>query len=210
MEADEQRSAGRSRRVKVAGGVGAAVVAAGVAVGAGGVVRSRQGSITVNGTSRHIESAPDTPLLYVLRDELGLRGPKFGCGLGQCGACAVLVGDREVRSCVTAWSAVKDEVTTLEGLPARWARQKGLSAEQAARTLHPVQQAWIEQQVPQCGYCQSGMMIAAVDLLHRKPNPSEAEIRDAYTNTPPSPHLCRCGTYMSIIAAVQRAAKAMV
>ena len=210
MEADEQRSAGRSRRVKVAGGVGAAVVAAGVAVGAVELVRSRQGSITVNGTSRHIESAPDTPLLYVLRDELGLRGPKFGCGLGQCGACAVLVGDREVRSCVTAWSAVKDEVTTLEGLPARWARQKGLSADQAARTLHPVQQAWIEQQVPQCGYCQSGMMIAAVDLLHRKANPSEAEIRDAYTNTPPSPHLCRCGTYMSIIAAVQRAAKAMV
>jgi aerobic-type carbon monoxide dehydrogenase small subunit (CoxS/CutS family) len=100
-------------------------------------------------------------------------------------------------------------VTTLEGLSARWAKQKGLSAAQAAKTLHPVQQAWIDQQVPQCGYCQNGMMIMAVHLLARTPAPSEAQIRSAFTNTPPSPHLCRCGTYMSIIAAVQRASRAM-
>ncbi|HSR26176.1 MAG TPA: (2Fe-2S)-binding protein [Candidatus Eisenbacteria bacterium] len=167
------------------------------------------GSIRVNGADHKVRAAPDTPLLYVLRDELDLRGPKFGCGLGQCGACAVLVGDRETRSCITAWSAVKDEVTTLEGLPARWAAQRGLPAADAATTLHPVQQAWIDQQVPQCGYCQSGMMIMAVDLLHRIPDPTEAQIRDAFTNTPPSPHLCRCGTYVSIVAAVRRAAGAM-
>jgi len=205
------------RRAKVAGGIGAAaVVAAGVAVGATELIRSRtstpeipRGSIRVNGVTHRVQSAPDTPLLYVLRDELGLRGPKFGCGLGQCGTCAVLVGDKETRACVTAWTNLKDEVTTLEGLPARWAGQKGLSEAAAAATLHPVQQAWIDQQVPQCGYCQNGMMIMAVDLLARNSNPSEAEIRDAFSNTPPSPHLCRCGTYMSIMAAVQRAAKSM-
>jgi isoquinoline 1-oxidoreductase alpha subunit len=204
----------RARRARIAGGVGAAaVVAAGVAVGAVELVRSRQaipaGSIRVNGATHQVQAASDTPLLYVLRDEMGLKGPKFGCGLGQCGACAVLVNGREVRSCITAWTAVRDEVTTLEGLPARWAQKKSLPADQAARTLHPVQQAWIDQQVPQCGYCQSGMMMVAVQLLERTPNPTEAQIRDAYTNTPPSPHLCRCGTYMSIIAAVQRAAKGM-
>jgi aerobic-type carbon monoxide dehydrogenase small subunit (CoxS/CutS family) len=204
---------GLSSRAKIAVGVGAVVVASGVAAGAVELVRSRQaaipgGAIRVNGADHHVQAAADTPLLYVLRDELGLHGPKFGCGLGQCGACSVLVGDREVRSCITAWTAVRDEVTTLEGLPARWAAQKGLQGN-AAHTLHPVQQAWIDQQVPQCGYCQNGMMIVAVDLLGRTPNPSEAQIRDAYTNTPPSPHLCRCGTYMSIIAAVQRAARAM-
>src|SRR5205807_3220661 len=117
---------------------------------------------------------------YVLRDELGLRGAKFGCGLGQCGACAVLVGDRETRACITAWTAVKGEVTTLEGLPARWARQQGLPD---AGSPHPVQQAWIDGQVPQCGYCQSGMMIMAVDLLGRTPNPTEAQIREAFTST---------------------------
>ena len=166
--------------------------------------------LNVNGRSHEVNTDPATPLLYVLRDELALNGAKFGCGLGQCGACSVLVGDRETRSCLTAWTAVRaNEVTTLEGLPARWAKQRGLSASEAARTLHPVQQAWIDQQVPQCGYCQSGMMVMAVDLLHRVPNPSEAQIRDAFTNTPPSPHLCRCGTYMSIIAAVRRAAGTM-
>jgi aerobic-type carbon monoxide dehydrogenase small subunit (CoxS/CutS family) len=213
MDDQHERPVRLSRRAKVAGGVGAAVVAVGVAAGAAELVRSRQaipaGSIRVNGVDHQVKAAPDTPLLYVLRDELELHGPKFGCGLGQCGACAVLVGDKETRACITAWTAVKDEVTTLEGLPARWAAQKRLSAPDAARTLHPVQQAWVDQQVPQCGYCQSGMMIMAVDLLHRVPNPNEAQIRDAFTNTPPSPHLCRCGTYVSIIAAVQRAAKAM-
>jgi aerobic-type carbon monoxide dehydrogenase small subunit (CoxS/CutS family) len=202
-------------RARVAGAVAAgAVVAAAAAVGVTELVRSRQqvpaGSILVNGAVHQVRSAADTPLLYVLRDELGLHGPKFGCGLGQCGACSVLVGDRETRSCLTAWTAVHaNEVTTLEGLPARWAKQRGLSAAEAARTLHPVQQAWIDQQVPQCGYCQSGMMIMAVDLLHRNASPTEAQVRDAFTNTPPSPHLCRCGTYMSIIAAVRRAATAM-
>jgi isoquinoline 1-oxidoreductase alpha subunit len=203
-----------SRRAKIAGGAGAAAVTVGVAVGLTELVRSRpskpaipKGSILVNGVMHRVQSAPDTPLLYVLRDELGLRGPKFGCGLAQCGACAVLVGDKETRSCVTGWTSLDDEVTTLEGLPARWAKQAGLSAEQAAHTLHPVQQAWIDEQVPQCGYCQNGMMIMAVDLLTRIPSPTEAQIRDAFTNTPPSPHLCRCGTYTSIIAAVQRAAK---
>ena len=202
----------QQRRTRIAGGT-AAAVAAGVAVGVVALGRSQQsaaaaGTIRVNGETHQVQASADTPLLYVLRDELGLHGPKFGCGLAQCGACSVLVGDRETRACVTAWTAVKDEVTTLEGLPARWATQKGLSTEQAAKTLHPVQQAWIDQQVPQCGYCQNGMMIMAVDLLHRAPNPTVAQIRDAYTNTPPSPHLCRCGTYASIIAAVQRAARA--
>jgi aerobic-type carbon monoxide dehydrogenase small subunit (CoxS/CutS family) len=184
----------------------AAVAVAGVVDGALSGQRIPAGSIRVNGATHQVEASPDTPLLYVLRDEMGLKGPKFGCGLGQCGACAVLVNGREVRSCITAWSSVKDEVTTLEGLPARWAQQKGLAP---SSSPHPVQQAWIDQQVPQCGYCQSGMMMVAVDLLERVPSPTEAQIRDAYTNTPPSPHLCRCGTYMSIIAAVQRAAKAM-
>jgi len=211
---DPSPPADRARRAKIAGGIGAAaVVAAGVAVGATEFVKSQQaiprGAIRVNGVDHHIQSSADTPLLYVLRDELGLRGPKFGCGLGQCGACSVLVGSKETRSCITTWTAVKDEVTTLEGLAARWARQKELSAAQAARTLHPVQQAWIDQQVPQCGYCQNGMMIMAVHLLARTPAPNEAQIRSAFTNTPPSPHLCRCGTYMSIIAAVQRASRAM-
>lgn len=163
------------------------------------------GSLLVNGVTHLVESAPGTPLLYVLRDEIGITSPKFGCGLAQCGACAVLVGGKETRSCVTAWESVKDEVTTLEGLPARWAKQ----ANKGGVDLHPVQQAWIDEQVPQCGYCQSGMMIMAADLLSRVPNPSPAQIKDAFTNTPPSPHLCRCGTYMSIIAAVQRAAKMM-
>ena len=204
-----------SNRGKIAVGVGAGVVvAAGAAVGVTELVRNRQqaipkGSIRVNGMTHRVQSAADTPLLYVLRDELGLHGPKFGCGLGQCGACAVLVGDRETRSCITQWSSVSADVTTLEGLPARWANQKGLSAAQASKTLHPVQQAWIDQQVPQCGYCQSGMMIMAVDLLGRNAEPTEAQIKSAFTNTPPSPHLCRCGTYQSIIAAVQRASKAM-
>jgi len=193
-----------SGRARVAVGAGAAV--AGIVDGARSGQGIAAGSIRVNGTEHQVQASSNTPLLYVLRDEMGLKGPKFGCGLGQCGACAVLVNGKEVRSCITAWSSVKDEVTTLEGLPARWAQAKGLSASPA---LHPVQQAWIDQQVPQCGYCQSGMMMVAVDLLERTPNPTEAQIRDAYTNTPPSPHLCRCGTYMSIIAAVRRAAKAM-
>jgi isoquinoline 1-oxidoreductase alpha subunit len=204
---------GRDRRARVVAGLGVAAAAVVAVAGtAEGVRRGHEipsGSVRVNGVTHQVQAALDTPLLYVLRDEMGLHGPKFGCGLGQCGACAVLVGDRETRACITAWTAVKDDVTTLEGLPARWASQRGLPAADAGKTLHPVQQAWIDQQVPQCGYCQSGMMIMAADLLHRVPSPTEAQIMDAFTNTPPSPHLCRCGTYASIIAAVQRAAKEM-
>jgi isoquinoline 1-oxidoreductase alpha subunit len=167
-------------------------------------------TLTVNGAKHVVTAEPATPLLYVLRNHLNLSGPRLGCGLAQCGACAVLVDGKEVRSCISpVSSAVGKHVTTIEGLPAVWAAQKGLSAADAAITLHPVQQAWIEEQVPQCGYCQSGMMIAAVELLARNPNPTVAHIKDAFTNTPPSPHLCRCGTYSAIIDAVQRAAKAM-
>jgi aerobic-type carbon monoxide dehydrogenase small subunit (CoxS/CutS family) len=167
-------------------------------------------TLTVNGAKHVVSVAPGTPLLYVLRNDLKLTGPRLGCGLAQCGACAVLVDGKEVRSCVApASSAVGKRVTTIEGLPEVWAAQKGLSAADAAKTLHPVQQAWIDEQVPQCGYCQSGMMIAAVQLLAKNPSPSVAQIKDAFTNTPPSPHLCRCGTYAAIIDAVQRAAKAM-
>jgi isoquinoline 1-oxidoreductase subunit alpha len=166
--------------------------------------------LTVNGTEQVVSAAGDTPLLYVLRNDLKLRGPHFGCGLAQCGACAVLIDGSEVRSCITPVSSVAGkEVTTIEGLAAVWASKKALSAEDAPKTLHPVQQAWIDEQVPQCGYCQNGMIIAAVQLLAKNPNPTVAEIKDAFTNTPPSPHLCRCGTYAAIIAAVQRAAKAM-
>ncbi|HVT91431.1 MAG TPA: (2Fe-2S)-binding protein [Bryobacteraceae bacterium] len=168
-------------------------------------------TLSVNGTKRAVSVAPDTPLLYVLRNELNLTGPRLGCGMAQCGACAVLVDGKEVRACVApVSSAAGKQITTIEGLPAVWASQKGLAATAAAGTLHPVQQAWIDEQVPQCGYCQSGMMIAAVQLLAKNPNPTVAEIKDAFTNTPPSPHLCRCGTYSAIIDAVQRAAKAMM
>jgi isoquinoline 1-oxidoreductase subunit alpha len=167
-------------------------------------------TVTVNGAPHAVSAAPDTPLLYVLRNDLELRGPHFGCGLAQCGACAVLMDGKEVRSCITPVSlAAGKTVTTLEGLAAVWAAKKALSAEAAASSLHPVQQAWIDEQVPQCGYCQNGMMIAAVQLLSANPNPTITEIKDAFTNTPPSAHLCRCGTYSAIIAAVQRAAKAM-
>jgi isoquinoline 1-oxidoreductase alpha subunit len=167
-------------------------------------------TLSVNGAKQSITVDPDTPLLFVLRNELKLTGPKMGCGMAQCGACAVLLDGREIRTCITPVSeAVGKHVTTIEGLPAVWAEQKGLSAADAEKALHPVQQAWIDEQVPQCGYCQSGMMIAAVQLLSKNPNPSVEQIKDAFTNTPPSPHLCRCGTYATIIDAVQRAAQAM-
>jgi isoquinoline 1-oxidoreductase alpha subunit len=163
----------------------------------------------VNGAGRRVSVAPETPLLYVLRNELKLRGPRLGCGMAQCGACAVLVDGKEARSCILPVSAtVGKRVVTIEGLPEVWAEQKGL-ARASVETLHPVQQAWIDEQVPQCGYCQSGMMIAAVHLLARNPDPSVEEIKDAFTNTPPSPHLCRCGTYLAIIDAVRLAARRM-
>jgi aerobic-type carbon monoxide dehydrogenase small subunit (CoxS/CutS family) len=167
-------------------------------------------ALTVNGIKQTITVDPDTPLLFVLRNELKLTGPKMGCGMAQCGSCAVLLDGEEVRTCVTPVSyAVGKKVVTIEGLPALWAEEKHLSEGDAAKTLHPVQRAWIDEQVPQCGYCQSGMMIAAVELLAKNPNPTVAQIKDAFTNKPPSPHLCRCGTYAAIIDAVQRAAQAM-
>jgi isoquinoline 1-oxidoreductase subunit alpha len=163
--------------------------------------------LKVNGAEHAVHATPDTPLLYVLRNEMHLRTPRFGCGLAQCGACAVLVNGKETRSCVTPVAAVAGKtITTVEGLPHVWAQQKERAGE---GELHPVQQAFIDEQVPQCGYCQSGMMIAAVDLLSRNPNPTVAQIKDAFTNTPPSAHLCRCGTYVAIIEAVQRASKVM-
>jgi aerobic-type carbon monoxide dehydrogenase small subunit (CoxS/CutS family) len=157
--------------------------------------------LSVNGTQASVTVNPETPLLFVLRNELRLSGPRLGCGMAQCGACAVLIDGKEIRACVTPVSfAVGKQVTTIEGLPALWGK---------SNALHPVQQAWIDEQVPQCGYCQSGMMIAAVQLLSRIPDPTVAQIKDAFTNTPPSPHLCRCGTYAAIIDAVRRAAKVM-
>jgi isoquinoline 1-oxidoreductase alpha subunit len=167
-------------------------------------------TLSVNGARRDIQSPNDTPLLYVLRNDLELSSPQFGCGLAQCGACSVLLDGKEIRSCITPLSAAAGkEVTTLEGLPARWAQQKGLSPADAAKTLHPVQQAWIEEQTPLCGFCQNGMMIKATELLERTTTPTSAEIKEAFTTSGPSPHLCRCGSYTAIIDAVQRAAGVM-
>jgi len=166
--------------------------------------------IVVNGVRREVQAPTDTPLLYVLRNDLELTGPQFGCGLAQCGSCSVLLDGKEIRSCITALSAaVGKEVTTLEGLPGRWAQQKGLPQAEAAKTLHPVQQAWIEEQTPLCGFCQNGMMIKATELLERVATPSVAEIKEAFTTSGPSAHLCRCGSYTAIIQAVQRAAMVM-
>jgi isoquinoline 1-oxidoreductase alpha subunit len=165
-------------------------------------------TMVVNGVRREVQAPTDTPLLYVLRNDLQLSGPQFGCGLAQCGACSVLLDGKEIRSCITTLSAAAGkEVTTLEGLPARWAQQKNLPAANAE--LHPIQQAWIEEQTPLCGFCQNGMMIKATELLERVASPSVAEIKEAFTTSGPSAHLCRCGSYTAIIEAVQRAATTM-
>jgi len=157
--------------------------------------------IRVNERSWRVDAAPDTPLLYVLSGDLQLNGPRFGCGLAQCGSCSVLIDGVETRSCVTPVSAVGDRaVTTLEGLPAWYARQHGLPKPPA---LTPVQQAFIDEQTIQCGYCYNGMTIKACELLSKTPRPSEAQIRSAMNG-----HLCRCGTYPRIIKAIQRAAEA--
>jgi len=148
-------------------------------------------TLKVNGAAHTVDVDPSTPLLYILRNDLDLHGPRFGCGLGQCGACAVIINGVATRSCITAVSAVRGEVTTLEGLA-----QNG--------TLHPVQQAWIDEQVPQCGFCQNGQIIAAKALLDRNPNPTDAQIREGMSRT-----LCRCMTYYRIQAAIKRAANAM-
>jgi len=167
-------------------------------------------ALKVNGTSRVVVAPSDMPLLYVLKNDLQLSGPQFGCGMAQCGACSVLVDGKEIRSCVTPVSqVVGKEVTTLEGLPARWAARRGLPAAEAAHTLHPVQQAWIDEQVPQCGFCQNGMMIKATELLESNSSPTVADIKTAFTTSGASAHLCRCGSYTAIIEAVQHAATLM-
>jgi aerobic-type carbon monoxide dehydrogenase small subunit (CoxS/CutS family) len=148
-------------------------------------------SLTVNGRSHTVNVAEDTPLLWVLRDNLGLTGTKFGCGIAQCGACTVHLDGEARRSCVTPISAVGTaQVTTIEGL-----------SPMATAASHRVQKAWVAEDVPQCGYCQSGQIMAAAALLAKTPQPSDADIDDAMTN------ICRCGTYQRIRAAVHRAAK---
>jgi aerobic-type carbon monoxide dehydrogenase small subunit (CoxS/CutS family) len=160
--------------------------------------------INVNGRVLGVSASADTPLLYVLKDELKLHGPRFGCGLAQCGACSVLLDGKEIRSCVTPviGVALPHKVTTLEGLPALWAKQIGKPV--SSVTQHPVQEAWVDVQVPHCGYCQSGMMIQAVSLLKTTPKPSEDQIRSGMNG-----HLCRCGTYPRIMSAIQQAADTM-
>jgi aerobic-type carbon monoxide dehydrogenase small subunit (CoxS/CutS family) len=158
--------------------------------------------IRVNHRQHTVAAAADTPLLYVLTNEIGLRGPRFGCGLAQCGSCSVLVDGREVRACVMPVSAVAGKsVTTLEGLPALYAEQHGLDR---APALHPVQQALLDEQAFQCGYCANGMIVKAAELLAGNASPTEDEIRSAMNG-----HLCRCGTYPRILAAIKRAARAM-
>jgi aerobic-type carbon monoxide dehydrogenase small subunit (CoxS/CutS family) len=155
--------------------------------------------LNINNVSHSVDVAPDTPLLYVLTNEIGLKGARFGCGLAQCGSCSVLVDGAEVRSCVTAVSdLVGSAITTLEGLPALYARQKGLTAPPA---MHPLQEAFVAEQAPQCGYCYNGMTIKGAELLARNPSPSDTDIREAMSG-----HICRCGTYPRIIAAIRRAA----
>jgi aerobic-type carbon monoxide dehydrogenase small subunit (CoxS/CutS family) len=143
-------------------------------------------SLRVNGATHQVDVDPTTPLLYVLRNDLGLRGPRFGCGLGQCGACTVIIDGVAMRSCVTPTSAATGAITTLEGLA-----KDG--------KLHPLQQAWIDEQVPQCGYCQNGQIMTAKALLDRNPNPTDAEIREGMQGV-----LCRCMTYYRIQAAIKR------
>ena len=158
--------------------------------------------IRVNSRQHTIGAAPDTPLLYVLTNELALRGPRFGCGLAQCGSCSVLVDGKERRACVTPVSAVEGKsITTLEGLPGWYATQRKLAN---APALHPLQQAFIDEQAFQCGYCANGMIVKAAELLAQNPAPTDAEIRTAMNG-----HLCRCGTYPRILAAIKRAARAM-
>ncbi len=145
-------------------------------------------TLTVNGKKQTVDAAADTPLLWVLRDNLGLTGTKFGCGIAQCGACTVHLDGVTTRSCITPISTVgARRVTTIEGL--------------SANRSHPVQRAWIAEDVPQCGYCQTGQVMAAAALLARTPKPTDAQIDAAMTN------ICRCGTYQRIRAAIRRAAQ---
>ena len=159
-------------------------------------------NIKVNGKMWPVTAAPDTPLLYVLANELHLQGPRFGCGLAQCGSCSVLADGVEIRSCITPVESIAGKsITTLEGLPRWYAVTRRLAR---APELHPVQQALLDEQSPQCGYCYNGMIVKASELLSKNPAPTDAQIRSAMNG-----HLCRCGTYPRIVLAVQRAARAM-
>ncbi|MBK8924116.1 MAG: (2Fe-2S)-binding protein [Saprospirales bacterium] len=146
-------------------------------------------TLTVNGSQHEVVADPDTPLLWVIRDQIGLTGTKYGCGIAICGACTVHINDQPVRSCTTPVSTVKSsqKITTIEGL--------------SPDLSHPVQKAWIEERVPQCGYCQSGQIMSAVALLRNNPNPTDADIDDFM-----SANLCRCGTYPRIRKAIHRVA----
>ena len=147
-------------------------------------------NIVVNGTRHQIDVEPETPLLWVLREELGLTGTKFGCGIAQCGACTVHVNGEAIRSCSVPVSTVAGrQITTIEGL--------------SPDSKHPVQQAWLTEQVPQCGYCQSGQIMATVAFLKTNPNPTDADINENMTN------ICRCGTYERLRRAIHRAAAMM-
>jgi isoquinoline 1-oxidoreductase alpha subunit len=147
-------------------------------------------TLIVNGQSHNVDVEPDTPLLWVLRDTLGMTGTKYGCGIAQCGACTVHINGVATRSCSVQLADVAGkEITTIEGLAANG-------------VLHKVQQAWFDNDVPQCGYCQSGMIIAVVDLLKSKPKPTDADIDAAITN------ICRCGTFQQVRAAIHAAANA--
>jgi isoquinoline 1-oxidoreductase alpha subunit len=146
-------------------------------------------TLNVNGRDLHADVEPDTPLLWTLRDGLGLTGTKFGCGMAQCGACTVHLDGEPIRSCVTPVSAVgKKKVTTIEGL--------------SANGTHPVQRAWVAEQVPQCGYCQSGQIMSAAALLSKNPKPSDGDIDQAMAG-----NICRCGTYQRIRKAIHTAAE---
>jgi aerobic-type carbon monoxide dehydrogenase small subunit (CoxS/CutS family) len=146
-------------------------------------------TLKVNGKTHTLDIDPSTPLLYILRNDLGLQGPRFGCGLGQCGACTVIINGAATRSCMTPVSNAKAEITTLEGLS-----KDG--------KLHPLQQAWIDEQVPQCGFCQNGQIMSAKVLLDRNPSPTDAQIRESMAGV-----LCRCMTYYRVQAAIKRVAK---
>ena len=146
-------------------------------------------TLKVNGKSHTVDVDAATPLLYILRNDLGLQGPRFGCGLGQCGVCTVIMNGVATRSCITPASAARSEITTLEGLA------KG-------GALHPIQQAWIDEQVPQCGFCQNGQIMTAKALLDKTPNPTDTQIREGMVGV-----LCRCMTYYRVQLAIKRAAK---
>ena len=147
-------------------------------------------TLKINGKVYQVNAEEDTPLLWAIRDSIGLTGTKYGCGIQQCGACTVLIGKRPVRSCgITVGEVLGKDITTIEGL--------------SSDSSHPVQKAWIAEQGPQCGYCQSGQIMAAVSLLERKPNPTDKDIDRGMLN------LCRCGTYTRVRKAIHRAAEMM-